>query len=114
MPHFVVDCSESILSTQNEQVINEQVHLAANSTMLFEESDIKVRINPFKTYIVGNKKKDFIHVFASIMSGRTTQQKADLSKVVVAKLCEMFPDVESIAMNISEFDKATYYNRAML
>jgi len=114
MPHFVVDCSESILSIHDEETINEQIHIIANLTGLFEENDIKVRVNPFRTFIVGNKKEDFIHVFSNIMEGRTTEQKSELSKAVVQKLTEMFPTVPNIAMNVRDFEKATYCNKSML
>jgi 5-carboxymethyl-2-hydroxymuconate isomerase len=114
MPHFIIDCSEEILNIHSEEEIIEQLHLVANSSGLFEESDIKVRVHPYQQYSVGNKHELFIHVFSSIMQGRTTEQKAQLSKTVVEKLVSMFPDVPNIAMNVSEFEKATYCNRTML
>jgi len=114
MPHFVVDCSERVLETHSESAINEQIHIVASSTGLFDESDIKVRVNPFRTYIVGNKKEDFIHVFSNIMEGRSIEQKANLSRVIVERLAEMFPQVANIAINVRDFEKATYCNRAML
>ncbi|MEH6452173.1 MAG: 5-carboxymethyl-2-hydroxymuconate Delta-isomerase [Psychromonas sp.] len=114
MPHFLMDCSESVLKSYDEEFIIEQIHLVANATGLFDEGDIKVRINPFGKYSVGNKRVDFIHVFAHIMQGRTTEQKANLSQQVVTKLVAMFPDIPNVAMNISDFEKATYCNRAML
>ncbi|PKI12599.1 5-carboxymethyl-2-hydroxymuconate Delta-isomerase [Colwellia sp. 12G3] len=114
MPHFVMDCSQSVLTSHKESFIIEQVHFVAYATGLFEEGDIKVRMNPFKNFIVGNKSDDFIHVFAHIMQGRTTEQKAFLSKEIVTKLATMFPDIKNIAMNISDFEKATYCNKAML
>jgi 5-carboxymethyl-2-hydroxymuconate isomerase len=114
VPHFVVDCSQSLLSTQSEQEIIVQLHLVAHESKLFTENDIKVRVNPFTTFLVGNQKQDFIHVFSHIMQGRTTEQKAKLSKSFVTKLGEMFPQVTNIAMNVSEFEKATYYNKNMI
>lgn len=114
MPHFVVDCSQDILQRRTEGQIIEHVHRAACSTGLFDEDDIKVRVNPFETYSVGNKRADFMHVFASIMEGRSIEQRANLSRLVVGELVSMFPDVANIAMNIAEFDKATYCHRAML
>jgi 5-carboxymethyl-2-hydroxymuconate isomerase len=114
MPHFVVDCSESILSIYDENAINEQIHTVANSTGLFDESEIKVRVNPFQTYTVGNRKEDFIHVFSNIMEGRSTEQKAKLSRVIVERLAEMFPQVRNIAVNVREFEKATYCNKSLL
>lgn len=114
MPHFVIDCASSILEVCDEATLNKEIHKVANSTGLFIESDIKVRVNPFNNYLVGNEKHEFIHVFTHIMQGRTTEQKAALSKAVVTKLSEMFPDIKNIAMNISDFEKATYCNKAQL
>ncbi len=114
MPHFVIDCSASVVKYHDEQYIIEQVHGVANATGLFAESDIKVRLNRFEQYSVGNKRQDFIHVFAHIMQGRTTEQKAQLSKQVVTKLITLFPDIANVAMNISDFEKASYCHRSML
>ena len=115
MPHFVIDCSENILNLQQPEKIILEVHQAAASTRLFDEPDIKVRLNPFKEhYLVGGKQGEFIHVFGNIMEGRSTNQKADLSKNIVKKLKEMFPSVKFIAINIDDFEKATYCNKAMV
>lgn len=48
------------------------------------------------------------------MQGRTTEQKANLSKLMVSMLTTMFPDIKNIAMNISDFEKDTYCNCTML
>lgn len=115
MPHFVIDCSETILNLQKPEKTTLEVHQAAADTGLFDESDIKVRLNPFKEhYLVGGKQGDFIHVFANIMEGRTTTQKADLSKRIVSKLKNMFPSIEFIAINVNDFEKATYCNKNMV
>ena len=114
MPHFVLDCSESILKMHSEEQIIQQVHIVANSTQLFNEGDINVRVNVYKKYSVGNKKEDFIRVFANIVEGRSVEQKAGLSRKVVQMLSSMFPKVPNIAMNIWEFEKATYCNRNMI
>ncbi|MDP5144704.1 5-carboxymethyl-2-hydroxymuconate Delta-isomerase [Rheinheimera baltica] len=114
MPHFVVDCSVEILESHSEEYITEQIHLVAVASDLFDIGDIKVRINPYSKYSVGGKRELFIHVFSSIMQGRTTEQRAKLSQSVVERLVAIFPHVPNIAMNISEFEKATYCNRSML
>ena len=114
MPHFIIDWSESIFKLHSEELLIEQVHLAAKSTGLFNKNDIKVRVNPFKKYSTGNKKEDFIHVFANIMEGRSIEQKANLSKKIVQELASMFPTVPNIGTNIIDFEKATYCNRNML
>jgi 5-carboxymethyl-2-hydroxymuconate isomerase len=114
MPHFVVDCSQGILQQHGEEEILARLHHAVYATGLFEDGDIKVRINPFRVYAVGGGKEDFIHVFSHIMQGRTIEQRANLSKTVVGELAAMFPAIHRIAANVAEFEKATYVNRDML
>lgn len=90
MPHFIMDCSESVFGEHDEEYIIEQIHFVAHATGLFDEGDIKVRINPFNTFSVGNKREDFIHVFAHIMQGRTTEQKRTSHEQLLVSLLLYF------------------------
>ncbi len=114
MPHFVVECSQGLLQVHDQETIIARLHRAVNASGLFEESDIKVRVNPFEINSVGGAPGDFIHTFAWIMEGRTVEQRAALSKAIVTELARMFPQLPRIAANIAEFEKATYFNRAMM
>ena len=114
MPHFIIDCSEHVLELKAVEDVLREVHDTADKSGLFKKGDIKVRIRTFKDYTVGNTKEDFIHVFGNIMEGRTTEQKAALSKSIIIKLKSMFEDVPVISINIREFEKATYCNRTMV
>ncbi len=106
MPHFVLDCSNTVIKTKSPESIMQLVYNAAKSTRLFDPMDIKVRINPFQYYHVNNSKDDFIHIFANIMEGRNTDQKADLSKKLISELKVMFPEVPIISINIRDFEKS--------
>ncbi len=114
MPHFIIHCSNSISKTHPLHKINEQVSQVAEQSGLFDVNDIKVRCQGYDQYLVGNSNTPFIHVFAHIMQGRTESQRASLSNAVVTQLACMFPQVTNIAMNISEFEKSTYCNLAIL
>ncbi len=114
MPHFVIDCSENIIKLKTPNEIMQKVYDTAESTALFDKGDIKVRINPFKYYNIGNPNDDFIHIFANIMEGRSVSQKSKLSKKIIRELKIMFPQVPIISMNIRDFEKATYCNKAMV
>ncbi|TDQ27464.1 5-carboxymethyl-2-hydroxymuconate Delta-isomerase [Tenacibaculum caenipelagi] len=114
MPHFIIDCSENIISLKSPKDIMQKVYDTAETTELFDEGDIKVRINPYKYYNVGNTTNDFIHVFANMMEGRSVTQKSRLSKKIVAELKMMFPDVPVISINIRDFEKVTYCNKSMI
>ena len=114
MPHFVIDCSESVLRLQPPAEILREIHDTAESTGLFKKGDIKVRLRPFEHYTVGGAQTDFIHVFGNIMEGRTTAQKADLSRRIVTKLKSLFAEVPVISINIRDFERETYCNRSLV
>ena len=114
MPHFIVDCSETILEQKSAEVIMETIHKAADATGLFDPDDIKVRINPFGLYLIANKKQDFIHVFGNIMEGRTDDQKNNLSRSIVRELKLLFAEAPVISMNIRDFEKASYCKKDMV
>lgn len=114
MPHFVIDCSPNVLKTRVAAEIIREVHKVAEASELFRVTDIKVRIREYEHYLVGGEVADFIHVFANIMEGRTTDQKAALSRAVVGKLVEMLPDVPTVSINIRDFEKASYTNRSLI
>jgi len=114
MPHFIIECSKEVLNLHKEEELSQQVYTAAVSTKLFHKHDVKVRIVSFEHYCTGEKKENFIHVFANIMEGRSMEQKAGLSKMIVRDLASMFDTVKHIACNIIEFEKASYFNKNML
>lgn len=117
MPHFVIDCSESVLSLAEPDELMRSVFEAAESTGLFASSGvggIKVRLNPYRHFTNVDGHQHFVHVFANIMEGRSQEQKRDLSHTIVRTLKEVLPDVEIIAMNVRDFEKATYCNVPMI
>lgn len=117
MPHFIIDCSESVLSLADPDELMHAVYSAAESTELFATSGvggIKVRLNPYRHFTNVDAHEHFVHVFANIMQGRTEEQKKSLSHKVVGTLKGMLPSVEIISMNVRDFEKATYCNSPMI
>jgi 5-carboxymethyl-2-hydroxymuconate isomerase len=114
MPHFIIDCSENILTQRSPEEIMQAVYETADTSGLFVPDDIKVRIHPYKYYKLGLSKKNFIHVFGYIMEGRSVEQKAALSRAIIEKLNKLFPDIAILSMNIYDFEKATYCNKALV
>mgnify|MGYP000515238604 CR=1 FL=1 len=114
MPHFVIDCSKNVIQIKSPKEIIQKVYDTAESSDLFDKGDIKVRINPYEYYNIGNTKDDFIHIFANIMEGRNVSQKKQLSEKIISELKIMFPNVPIISINIRDFEKATYCNKSMV
>lgn len=114
MPHFIIDCSENIIEQKSPEEIMQAVYDVAEATGLFAANDIKVRLRPYQYFKLGEDKEDFIHIFGNIMEGRNTEQKANLSRVIIERLNEMFPGVSILSINIREFEKATYCNKVLI
>lgn len=114
MPHFIIECSENITQQKSPDEIMQAVYDVAEASGLFAANDIKVRLRPYQYFKLGRGKKDFIHIFGNIMEGRSIEQRASLSKKIIERLNEMFPDVPILSINIREFEKATYSNKALI
>ena len=117
MPHFIIDCSESILTLADPDELMQSVYAAAESTGLFASSGVgglKVRLRPYRHFTNVDAHAHFVHVFANLMEGRTQEQKKALSEKVVRTLKRLLPDVHIISMNIRDFEKATYFNASMI
>jgi len=114
MPHFIIDCSENIFEQKSPEEIMQAVYDAAEAVELFAVNDIKVRLRPFQYFKLGAGKKDFIHIFGYVMEGRSIEQKANLSRKIIDRLNKMLPDISILSINISEFEKATYSNKALI
>lgn len=115
MPHFLLHTTQETISPEKEDDFLKAVHKEAVASGLFAEGDIKVRVERFEKSMVGGEiNRSFLHVFGYVMEGRTTEMKAALSRAIVARLNEMLPDVEAIAMNIYDFEAATYLHKSKL
>src|SRR5262245_49453532 len=114
MPHFIIDCSENIIQQKPPDEIMQAVFDVAEATGLFAVHDIKVRLRPYRYFKLATGKTDFIHIFGNIMEGRSVEQKANLSKKIIERLNEMFPHVSILSINIREFEKTTYSNKALI
>ena len=114
MPHFIIDCSEDVLRQKPAGEIMNAVFEMAEASGLFAPNDVKVRLRLFQYYQLGENKQNFIHIFAYIMQGRNTGQKANLSRQIINRLTEMLPEVSFISMNVEDFEKASYCNKALI
>jgi 5-carboxymethyl-2-hydroxymuconate isomerase len=114
MSYFIIECSENILQIKAPEEILNTVYETAETSGLFADEDIRVRLNPYSYDRLGKSKSDFVHVFVNIMEGRDVEQKALLLKNVILALSQLLPEVSIVSMNIREFDLNTYSNKALV
>jgi 5-carboxymethyl-2-hydroxymuconate isomerase len=110
MPHLILDCSRTIDKHASLDTLIQVVHDTAESTGLFNEGEVKVRLNLFDHYTVGGTRDDFVHIIAYIWTGRSEEQRSDLSRRIVRALKSLLPNVKIISVDIREINRATYNN----
>lgn len=113
MPHIVIECSEKVLKLQDPNELVQAVYDAVISVDGFPDN-VMVRIVPFKHFITIGSKDNFIYICASILEGRSTKQKKELSTKVVTLLKGMLPQLAKISMTFREFDRTTFTNNSMV
>lgn len=120
MPHCVIEFSDNLLSPNPNTVpdtnhgtsvvtpdaMMKTVHQAALDSNLFDPSTIKTRAASYQ-HMLGSAER-FVHVTVKILSGRTTEQKAALSNLVLERLQALpFPAVE-LSVDVVDMQQATY------
>ncbi len=111
MPHCIIEHSSSL----DSKALMPLVFNASLASSLFEKdgSDIKVRAIPFTQYQTGAFQSDvaqvaFIHVTLKILSGRNTEQKLVLSKLVLSSLERLVLKACSISVEVVDIDRTSY------
>jgi 5-carboxymethyl-2-hydroxymuconate isomerase len=111
MPHFILDCSHTIDRHADPDEILKSVLDAADASGLFQKGKVKVCLNLFEYYTVGGARDDFVHVIGYIWTGRSEEQRSDLSKRIVRALKTLLPAVPFLSVDIRQMERATYTNR---
>lgn len=108
MPHCIIEYSKELEDSIKPLVLIQAVHAGAVASMLFDESHIKTRARDYSHYKTGTSDNAFIHVTARIMSGRTLEQKADLSEKILNELKILELSSLTITVQICDIESESY------
>jgi 5-carboxymethyl-2-hydroxymuconate isomerase len=106
MPHCIIEHSPEI---EGNSLIK-LVHRGALESKLFDPdgSDIKVRAISYTNFQTGSVDIGFIHVTLRILSGRSFEQKSQLSYLVLQKLQSLTLSNCSISVDVVDIDRDSY------
>jgi len=113
MPHCVIEYAAEVSEQVSIDALMAAVHDAAFSTGLFPEYDIKTRAMAFDQYRTGQTDDNFVHVNVHLLSGRSDEQKADLSEKVLAAIEPLLPQVASVGVEIIDMHRGSYRKRVL-
>ena len=109
MPHCIVEYSSDLESRIAITDLMESVFLGALESELFNSSDIKVRAVDFEHFTTGNTHQSFIHITTKILSGRSLEQRKNLSNSILERLNSLsIAGSISITVEVVDIEKESY------
>ena len=110
MPNLVLEYSNSVDERVNIQGLLEDLHKVALNCGLFDVPSVKSRSLRCHNWLVGDEEDnvDFVHISFELLSGRTEEQKRELSRLLMQTLQKQASHIRSLTVNIRDMDKSCF------
>lgn len=108
MPHCIIHYARPLADRIAPAQLIQTVYTAALASGLFKGPDIKTRALAFNDYQTGDQQQDFIHVEVRLLSGRTVEQRTDLSRRILSALQQLGQHNISLTVQISDMERDSY------
>ncbi|KAB2823215.1 5-carboxymethyl-2-hydroxymuconate Delta-isomerase [Aliivibrio finisterrensis] len=110
MPHLIMEYSNSSEERLNMQGLLEDLHQVAIDSELFSVNDVKSRAIRVHSWLVGDQENnaDFIHITLELLSGRTAEQKRQLSRRLMDVLAEQANHIDSLTINVRDMEPESF------
>ncbi|MEP2980545.1 MAG: hypothetical protein ABJO86_13725 [Lentilitoribacter sp.] len=108
MPHIVLEYSaNSIDDAHLDKALKSTYEVCCKFDCIRPEA-IKIRAHSILNAYYGNGAKDFIHVTAHLLDGRSRARKADISKALLDNIMAEFPMIDTFSVDVLEIDGNVY------
>ena len=108
MPNFVIEYGESLTKQISPEVLMDKVYEGAKASGHFPPEAIKIRIEPRSGFRLHDVYKDFLHVSGHILSGRTDEQKSEISNAILAPLKALALESVFVSVEIVDIHRASF------
>ncbi|VAW99015.1 hypothetical protein MNBD_GAMMA23-2355 [hydrothermal vent metagenome] len=108
MPHIIVEYLEKNLEDTQVSALLQAVHLAIADSGLFKANQIRSRAYPFKHFSNAGGNAPYIHIQARIKSGRDTDNKKQLSKVILSGIGKLKLPTSIITVEVIDMHRDSY------
>jgi 5-carboxymethyl-2-hydroxymuconate isomerase len=114
VPHCIIEYSQELTQDIEVKLIMKAVFTGSVQSSLFSPADIKVRAMAHHDFYTENinaankSQQRFIHVCCKILSGRTLEQRQNLSQNILSQLAQLGLKWVSISVEIVDMEKESY------
>jgi 5-carboxymethyl-2-hydroxymuconate isomerase len=118
VPHLVVEYSANMESALDLDALLDRLHATAVATGMFPLGGIRIRAYRAERYRIADCAPDnaFVHVTATVGSGRSLERREAASQELFAALCAELEDLAArgplaISFTMREFDPVLNYKK---
>jgi 5-carboxymethyl-2-hydroxymuconate isomerase len=118
MPHLVVEYSANLEAHVDLDGLLDRLYAVAIETGMFPLGGIRIRAYRAERYRIADLNPDngFVHVTATVGSGRSLEQRKAASERIFAALCEALAPHQAasplaISFNMQQFDPVLNYKK---
>lgn len=108
MPHCVIEYTRDVEQKIDINNLLETAFNAVETCGHFDRAAIKARAIGFDIFKSGQNRDDYIHIKLRILSGRTPEQKKEISDHMVANLSQHIENTKSLTVEIIDMDIGSY------
>lgn len=108
MPHIIIEHSLTSLDTNIQETLLDDLFNSVTNTKLFAENNIKVRLHPISFFKLATSHHGFIHIQCRIHTGRSQQEKQQLSESILLVIQKYAKSKTVITVEVIEMDTTSY------
>jgi 5-carboxymethyl-2-hydroxymuconate isomerase len=108
MPNFIIEYSAPLSSQVSDDELMDKVFVGAKNSGHFPPEAVKIRTQKRDSFRLHGNQRDFLHVSAHILSGRTDAQKTEISNAVIAELKTLSLNSVFLSVEIVDIHRASF------
>lgn len=108
MPHIIVEYQEQAIAPTQIEPVLAAIHDAISTSGLFEPNQIKTRAYQFTTHTNAGEYRPYVHVQARIKSGRNSENKKQLAKVILGAFEKFSLSASVVTVEVIDMDRDSY------
>lgn len=108
MPNFIIEFSETLSQQIDPKILMDKVFTGAKNCGHFSPEAIKLRTQSRSDFRLHGKQQDFLHISGHILSGRTDEQKTEISHSIMAQLKDLGLNSVFVSVEIVDMHRPSY------
>ncbi len=108
MPHVIIEYADILEAQVTRKNLVNTIHQTVEKSGLFSPADIRSRTQSFDRFRLGVTQHSFLHITIRLLSGRTDEQKLELTQSIIQAVQSLSLTDVQISCECVEIHNASY------